>query len=75
MEKGIIAIGAGLTIAIAAAIAALAISSASSKAFDATSRQPEVAAKIQSMLMISIVFIESCVIYALVVALLILFVL
>lgn len=73
MEKGIIALGAALAIAIAAGTAALAIGSAAGKAFESSARQPEIAGKIQALLMTSIVFIEATAIYALVVSLLLIF--
>ena len=47
---------------------------AASRAFDAGARQPEVFGKIQMLLLICIAFIESLAIYALVVALLLIFV-
>ena len=46
---------------------------AASHAIDAGARQPEVLGKIQTMLLASIVFIESLCIYTLVVALLLIF--
>ena len=46
-----------------------------SKASDAISRQPEAEGKIRSALMIGLVFIETVVIYALIVAILVIFVL
>lgn len=73
MEKGIIALGAALAIAIAAGSAALAIGSAAGKAFESSARQPEISGKIQALLMTSIVFIEATAIYALVVSLLLIF--
>lgn len=67
------AIGAGLAIGIAACGAALGIGIATSRAVEATARQPEIAGKIQTILMTSIVFIEATAIYALVVSLLLIF--
>lgn len=75
MDRGLIAIGAGLAISIAAGLAGLGIGLASGKAFDAMARQPEQAGRIQSLLFAAIVFIEATAIYALVVSLLLLFVL
>ncbi len=74
MDKGMIALGAGLAIAVAAGLAALAIGTASGKAFESMAKQPEVSGKIQGLLLVAIVFIEACAIYALVVSLLLLFV-
>ena len=46
-----------------------------SKAVDGISRQPEADGKIRSSLMLGLVFIETAIIYALIVAILIIFVL
>ncbi len=73
MERGLIALGAALAIAIAAGCAGLGIGSASGKAFESAARQPEIAGRIQAMLMTAIVFIEATAIYALVVSLLLIF--
>lgn len=74
MDRGIVALGAAIAIGIAAGLGGLGIGLASGKAFDASARQPEIAGKIQNLLFIAIVFIESTVIYALVVSLLLMFV-
>jgi F-type H+-transporting ATPase subunit c len=73
MEKGLIALGAAIAIAIAAGAAAIGIGLAAGKAFEASARQPEVAGKVQALLMTAIVFIEATAIYALVVSLLLIF--
>jgi F-type H+-transporting ATPase subunit c len=73
MDSGLIAIGAALAIAIAAGCAGLGIGMASGKAFEASARQPELAGKIQAILLTAIVFIEATAIYALVVSLLLIF--
>ncbi|MCD8498584.1 MAG: ATP synthase F0 subunit C [Eubacteriales bacterium] len=73
MDHGLIAIGAGLAIALAAFGAALGIGLASGKALEASARQPEIAGKIQAMLMTAIIFMEATAIYALVVSLLLIF--
>ncbi len=73
MDKGLIAIGAGLAIALAAFGAALGIGLASGKALEASARQPEIAGKIQALLMTAIIFMEATAIYALVVSLLLIF--
>lgn len=66
----------GGTIAIAAALAvltgaasAIAMGMAAGKAMDAISRQPEAAGKINSMLLLGLVIIESTAIYGFVAAL------
>jgi len=73
MDTGLIALGAAIAIGIASCGAAIGIGMATSKAVDATARQPEIAGKIQTLLMTSIVFIEATAIYALVVSLLLIF--
>ena len=66
-------LAAGLAIGLGSLGASLAIGIAASRAFDAGARQPEVFGKIQMLLLICIAFIESLAIYALVVALLLIF--
>jgi F-type H+-transporting ATPase subunit c len=73
MDSGLIALGAAIAIGIASCGAAIGIGMATSKAVDATARQPEIAGKIQTLLMTAIVFIEATAIYALVVSLLLIF--
>jgi F-type H+-transporting ATPase subunit c len=73
MDKGLVALGAALAIALAAGAAAIGIGMASSKAFEASARQPELAGRIQATLLTAIVFIEATAIYALVVSLLLIF--
>ncbi len=73
MDRGIIALGAALAIAVAAGAAAIGIGLASGKAFEASARQPEIAGRIQALLLTAIVFIEATAIYALVVSLLLIF--
>lgn len=75
MDKGLIAFAAALAIAVVGAISAIGISRAASKAFESMAKQPEAAGRIQTSLITAIVFIETCVIYALVIALLLIFVL
>lgn len=69
--KGIYALSAALAIGIAAAAGAIAMGMAISKAMDAIARQPEAEGKIKSNLILGIVFIETAIIYALVIAILI----
>ncbi len=69
--KGIYALSAALAIGIAAAAGAIAMGMAISKAMDAIARQPEAESKIKSNLILGIVFIETAIIYALVIAILI----
>ena len=69
------AIAAAACIALVAAIGAISMGFAISKAADGISRQPEADGKIRTTLMLGLVFIETVVIYALIVAILIIFVL
>ena len=69
------AIGASLAVGLAAACAAIGMSLAISKTNEATARQPEMRDKFSSNMMLGFVFIETVVIYALVVGILVIFVL
>lgn len=73
--KGNKAIAAAITIAIAAGAGAIAMGMAIAKAVDGISRQPEADGKIRTSLMLGLVFIETAIIYALIVAILVIFVL
>ncbi len=68
------AIGAAVAIGLAAIGGAIAMGMAISKAMEGIARQPEADGKIRSSLMLGLVFIETVVIYALIVAILIMFV-
>lgn len=72
---GVKAAAAGIAVGIAASCGALAMALASYKASDGIARQPEAAGDIRSSMMLSLVFIETAIIYALIVAILIIFVL
>ena len=69
------AIAAAIAIGLAALSGALAMGIAIAKSNEGVARQPEAAGKIQTQLMLGLVFIETVVIYALIVAILIVFVL
>ena len=69
------AIAAAVVVGIAAAAGAIAMGMSIAKSADGISRQPEAEGKIRTMLMLGLVFIETVVIYALIVAILIIFVL
>lgn len=71
---GLIAIAAGIA-AFACAGAALAMGNATGKAAEAIARQPEAAGKVNSSLMFGLIMMETCAIYALLVAILLIFVL
>ncbi|MBR1496631.1 MAG: F0F1 ATP synthase subunit C [Oscillospiraceae bacterium] len=69
------AIGSGIAIGLAAAGGAIAMGLASGKANEGIARQPEANGQIRSTLMLSLVFIETAIIYALLVVILVIFVL
>lgn len=69
------AIGAGIAVGLAAAAGAVGMGIAVAKTSEATARQPEAEGKLRSSLMLGLVFIETAIIYALIVAILIIFVL
>ncbi len=71
--KGMAGFGAGLAIGLGALGAGIGMGLAAGKALEAGARQPEIFGKIQTLLLTAIVFIESVAIYALVVALLLIF--
>ncbi len=74
-ETGIKGIAAAVTICIGAATGAIAMGVAISKSSESMARQPEAADKIRGSLLLGLVFIETAIIYALVVAIMIIFVL
>ncbi len=69
------ALAAGIAIGIAAAGGAIAMGMAVSKSTEGIARQPEAEGKIRTTLMLGLVFIETAIIYALLVVILIIFVL
>ncbi|MGI6605472.1 MAG: ATP synthase F0 subunit C [Peptococcia bacterium] len=66
--QGLIALGAGLAVAIATLGPALAQGNAASKAMEAIARQPEAAGEIRTTLLISLAFMEALTIYGLLIA-------
>lgn len=68
------AMAAALVVAAAAAAGAIGMGMAISKSVDGISRQPEADGKIRTTLMLGLVFVETAIIYALIVAILIIFV-
>lgn len=66
---------AAIVVGIAAAAGAIGMALAICKSVEGAARQPEASSKIQTMLMLGLVFIETAIIYALIVAILIIFVL
>ena len=73
--KGTKALSAALVVGLAAATGAIAMGFAIAKSVEGISRQPEAESKIRTALMLGLVFIETAIIYALIIAVLIIFVL
>ena len=69
------AIAAAIVVGIATAAGAIGMSLAIKKSAESMARQPEASDKINSAMMLGLVFIETLAIYALIVAILIIFVL
>ena len=74
-EAGSKAIAAAIAIGIAAGAGAIGMGVSIAKAVEGISRQPEAEGKIRTSLMLGLVFIETAIIYALIVAILVVFVL
>ena len=72
---GLKAVAAGLAVGIAAAGGAVGMGIVAGKSTEGISRQPEAEGKIRTTLMLGLVFIETAIIYALLVVILIIFVL
>lgn len=72
---GLKAVAAGIAIGIAAAGGAVGMGLATAKSAEGIARQPEAEGKIRTTLMLGLVFIETAIIYALLVVILIIFVL
>ncbi len=69
------AMAAAIVVAVVAAAGAIGMAVAIGKSVTGMSRQPEAAGQINSAMMLGLVFIETAIIYALIVAILIIFVL
>ena len=74
-ESGGKTIASALAIGLAALGGGLGMGIATGKAVESIGRQPEAESKIRTMLMLGLVFIETAIIYALLVVILIIFVL
>lgn len=72
---GLKAIAAGIAVGVAAAGGAVGMGMATAKSAESIARQPEAEGKIRTTLMLGLVFIETAIIYALLVVILIIFVL
>ncbi len=69
------ALAAALVVGVVGAAGAIGMAIAIAKSTESMARQPEASSKINSAMMLGIVFIETAIIYALIVAILIIFVL
>lgn len=74
-SAGLKALAAAFTVGLAAAAGALGMGMAISKSVEGIARQPEAEGKIRTSLMLGLVFVETAIIYALIIAVLIIFVL
>lgn len=74
-EKGAKAIAAAIAVGLAAAAGAIGMGIAIAKSNESIARQPEAKNDIRSSMMLGLVFIETAIIYALIVAILVIFVL
>ena len=74
-STGLKAVAVGIAIGLAAAGGAVGMGIVGGKAADGMSRQPEREGKIRTTLMLDLVFIETAIIYALLVVILVIFVL
>ncbi len=69
------ALSAAIAVGLVGAAGAIGMAMAVSKSAESMARQPEMASKINSTMMLGLVFIETAIIYALIIAILIIFVL
>jgi F-type H+-transporting ATPase subunit c len=70
-SQSLVAFAAALAILIPATVGAIGMAFAISKTLDAIARQPEADSKLRTTLILGMVFIETTVIYALIVAIMI----
>ena len=69
------ALAAAIAVGVVGAAGAVSMAIAIAKSTESMARQPEAASKINSAMMLGLVFIETAIIYALIVAILVIFVL
>lgn len=69
------ALAAAIAVGVVGAAGAISMAIAIAKSTESMARQPEAASKINSAMMLGLVFIETAIIYALIVAILVIFVL
>lgn len=74
-NKGMIALAAAIAVGLAAAAGAIGMGIAVAKSSESIARQPEAKNDVRSSMMLGLVFIETAIIYALIIAILIIFVL
>ena len=74
-SKSAKALAAAIAIGAAAGLGAIAMGMVIAKSVDGIARQPEAEGKIRSSMMLGLVFVETAIIYALIVAILVIFVL
>ena len=74
LNLGLIALGAAIA-SLCGVGAALAMGNATGRAAEAIARQPEAAGKINGSLLFGLILMETCAVYALLVAILIVFIL
>ncbi|HIS58073.1 MAG TPA: ATP synthase F0 subunit C [Candidatus Limadaptatus stercoravium] len=74
-DRGLIALAAAIAVGVAAAAGAIGMAIAIAKSNESIARQPEAKNDIRSGMMLGLVFIETAIIYALIIAILIIFVL
>ncbi len=72
MDVGTLALGAGLAVSIGGIGVGLGMGLAGGKAFEAIARQPEVGGDIRTLLFITLAFLETVIIYGLLIAFMIL---
>ena len=73
-DIGLIAVAAAIAVGVAAAAGAIGMGIVVAKSNESIARQPEVKGDIRSSMMLGLVFIETAIIYALIVAILVIFV-
>ena len=74
-STGTKAMAAAIVVGVVAAAGAISMGWAIAKSADSIARQPEAADKVRSGMMLGLVFIETAIIYALIIAILVIFVL
>ena len=74
-DRGLIALAAAIAVGVPAAAGAIGMAIAIAKSNESIARQPEAKNDIRSGMMLGLVFIETAIIYALIIAILIIFVL